>query len=337
MPPQIAELQRIESAKNLHIDGGDSSAIYGQIVQLQQSEAQKLKEVKPAATLTAVPDKPKPVFKEASHSWMDSAKNILGSIGHGAWDEITHHPLRVIGSGALGFAVGVGATLLAPEVAAVVGVAGISMATVGLIRNVPTWYDSAKVLSHPERYSALSVQQADKNLQNFGAGAVDVTAGMLGGVGGAKFARTEAFASIKDSILGKPPKFELPPLKLGSDQSSIIAKVQGAPTAHFRAEIPQPGTVNVTDIYRGELPKGTGGDFLAQALREHGAIPTDKLVFKGILNQPTLATYQAGGDAANSVLGRTGTQALEALGLKPESYVFQMVRGKLDLIIKIAK
>jgi hypothetical protein len=94
------------------------------------------------------------------------------------------------------------------------------------------------------------------------------------------------------------PHYMLPELKLANDDYSIKATVSGDSKAFIRAETPSPGVVEVTDIFRGELPKGSGGQFLSEALQGHGAIPTKQLVFKNIINEPTVDLYKAGGNPA---------------------------------------
>jgi hypothetical protein len=130
--------------------------------------------------------------------------------------------------------------------------------------------------------------------------------------------------------------FDLPDLALSSDEFSIRASVPGDPKAFIRAELPEPGVVEVTDIFRGGLPKGSGGQFLADTLKAQGISPSKQLVFKGIINEPTVKAFELGIDPANSVLGRTGRNALKRMGLSPKSFKFQVGRGrKLNLVINV--
>ena len=75
--------------------------------------------------------------------------------------------------------------------------------------------------------------------------------------------------------------------------------------------------------------------FLAASLREGGLSSGQQLVFKGIINPETLAAYQSGGSAAESLLGRLGSKTLGQMGMEASSFEFQMVRGKLDLVIGV--
>ena len=59
--------------------------------------------------------------------------------------------------------------------------------------------------------------------------------------------------------------FELPKLHIWRDKFSIQATIPGFPNSRFRAEIPSPGIVHVSDIFTREAPPGTGSKFLAQA------------------------------------------------------------------------
>jgi hypothetical protein len=73
-----------------------------------------------------------------------------------------------------------------------------------------------------------------------------------------------------------------------------------------------------------------GGDFLAQTLRGHRALLTHQLVFSGIINPETLEQFQAGWTPDATLLGKSGTKAMRALGIEPSSYKFETVRGKLN-------
>jgi hypothetical protein len=131
------------------------------------------------------------------------------------------------------------------------------------------------------------------------------------------------------------PHYKLPELKLANDGYSIKATVSDDSKAFIRAETPSPGVVEVTDIFRGDLPKGSGGQFLAETLQGHGAVPTKQLVFKNITNEPTVNLYKAGGVAAESVLGKTAERTLQILNIEPSNYSFQLTRGKLNIVIDI--
>jgi hypothetical protein len=337
-------------------DGGsaDFSDVYKNIVTQQQQEQVKnrLTGISDEKALLQAPSdiRNNAAPEQSSNSFLDGAERVLGAIGKGAWGELRDHYGRVAGAGALGFGIGFATKFLSRPVATAVGILSLTAGAYELATHAPKWYQDAKIVANPLQYSPLQARRAELSLQNLGAGSVDVTAGVLGGIGGSKFANSQLYSSMRETVLKRSAipaetpviaekarlaePFRMPDVKLDSDSFSIKATIPGNDKAWFRAEIPSQGTVNVTDIYKGALPKGTGGDFLAEALQKHGALPTDRLVFKGIINQPTLDTFKAGGDPSASVLGRTGARALELLGIKPENYAFKIVNGKLDLIIQ---
>ncbi|MEM7593072.1 MAG: hypothetical protein AAF383_16405 [Cyanobacteria bacterium P01_A01_bin.83] len=74
---------------------------------------------------------------------------------------------------------------------------------------------------------------------------------------------------------------------------------------------------------------------MAKTLQGQNVSPSKQLVFKGIMNEPTVKAFEAGINPADSVLGKTGAKALKKLGLTPSSYRFEVNRGKLDLIIDV--
>lgn len=125
-------------------------------------------------------------------------------------------------------------------------------------------------------------------------------------------------------------------LKLSRDHFAIKGLIDKDNRAFMRAELPEPGIVEITDIFRGRLPQGSGGDFIAATLAGHHAIPTKKLIFKNIENAATKEAFITGIAPSETVLGRTGKKALEKLGLIPANYSFAIDRGKLKLIIDVA-
>jgi hypothetical protein len=129
-------------------------------------------------------------------------------------------------------------------------------------------------------------------------------------------------------------RFEMPKLNLERDEFSVKASIPGDPKAFVEANVPSPGVVNVTYINRGNLPEGMGGNLLAQTLQGHGALPTHRLVFSGIINPETLDQFWAGVAPERTLLGKSGAKAMRVLGIEPTSYNFETVRGKLNLVIE---
>ncbi|HEY6725434.1 MAG TPA: RHS repeat-associated core domain-containing protein, partial [Polyangiaceae bacterium] len=128
----------------------------------------------------------------------------------------------------------------------------------------------------------------------------------------------------------KPP----PVLSVSNDGIATWVKVSGDPKAFGRFER-FGGVVNVTDVFRGSQPTGTGSEILVAGLRAEGFRQGEKLVFKGIINEETLAAYKAGGTAAESLLGRLGSKSLKKMGIEASSHEFQMAGDKLNMKIGV--
>jgi hypothetical protein len=127
----------------------------------------------------------------------------------------------------------------------------------------------------------------------------------------------------------------IPGLSFADDGFATWAKVAGDEKAFARI-VQEADALHVTDIYRGSLPPGSGSQLLAEGLKAAGGIRSgQRLIFKNIINPETIAAYEAGASAGTSLLGRTGTKALGYLGLEATTFEFQIVRGKLDLIIGV--
>jgi len=129
--------------------------------------------------------------------------------------------------------------------------------------------------------------------------------------------------------------FDLPELELGRFGDRAYATVPGDPGAVINMTSPRPGVVEVPMIARGGLPKGSGGQFLGEALEGVNMIPSEQLRFKGIANSQVIDIFEAGGDPAASVLGEAGRKALEHLGLTPRGVRFEKVGDRLDIVIDV--
>jgi hypothetical protein len=130
-------------------------------------------------------------------------------------------------------------------------------------------------------------------------------------------------------------RYEMPKLQLYQDECSMQATISGDDRAWVRACVPQRGVVEVANIDLGALPGETGGEFLAQTLREFHVMPTQKLIFADIENASTAEAFRSGIDPAKSTLGRVGASALESLGLEAKSYRFESIGNELNLIIDV--
>jgi RHS repeat-associated protein len=125
----------------------------------------------------------------------------------------------------------------------------------------------------------------------------------------------------------------VPGLSVTNDGFATWAKVAGDPKAFARVVEGADG-LHVTDVFRGSQPPGSGSQILAAALRGAGFAPGRQVIFKSIINAETLATHQAGGAAAESLLGRTGAKAIGQLGAEPTSFGFKSIGDKLSLAIR---
>jgi RHS repeat-associated protein len=123
-------------------------------------------------------------------------------------------------------------------------------------------------------------------------------------------------------------------IAIEDDGIAVWAKIRGDSKAFTRI-IKEPGALRVTDTFRGSQPPGTGTQLLMAALRTTGVKHGQQLVFEGIINPETVATFRAGGSAADSLLGHVGSKALKELGYEASGFEFRLVRDKLDLIIGV--
>jgi hypothetical protein len=121
---------------------------------------------------------------------------------------------------------------------------------------------------------------------------------------------------------------------VGNDGIATWVKVPGDPKAFARI-VEESGALHVTDIFRGGLPPGAGSQILAEGLKAAGVRHGQTVVFEGVINTETIAAARTGQSAANSLLGRLGAKALRALGLEPANIEYQVMRGKLAVIIMV--
>lgn len=127
---------------------------------------------------------------------------------------------------------------------------------------------------------------------------------------------------------GTPAQPGVPEARLAFDPSHHPTRV--------RAEL-YDGIVDFTDINSAALGKGQGADLLAQAARDLRIQFEKEFRFSAITNEPTLQAWQTGVNAADSVLGRTGIQAAEKLGLEVTNVRFETYRygTKLRMIFEL--
>ena len=170
---------------------------------------------------------------------------------------------------------------------------------------------------------ATEAVPGDKILQKIGE-----ALGKTGKVG------EEVVQGAAEVVSKQSTKELLPKITTSNDGFATWIKVVDDPRAVVRIEKNE-NSFYVTDINKGSLPGGSGSDLLATGLRTTGVKSGDKVAFTGIINQETLSAYQSGIAAADSLLGKTGRNAIAKLGMEVSKVEFQLVRGKLSLVIEI--
>lgn len=141
---------------------------------------------------------------------------------------------------------------------------------------------------------------------------------------------------------GKSPISKSPPatvlseaeLAVTEDKYATWVKAKGDSRAVVRIESTPEGP-KVTDLYKGDLASGSGSDMLAAGLEKSGLESGGKFSISGIVNPETMAAYESGVPAEDSLLGKVGTNALEKMGLKPSSISYEIVRDKLTIIFGV--
>ncbi|MFC3282183.1 LysM peptidoglycan-binding domain-containing protein [Litchfieldella rifensis] len=84
-------------------------------------------------------------------------------------------------------------------------------------------------------------------------------------------------------------------------------------------------------------PSGSGSRLLAGLLKHFEVRPTERLIFRDVINEQTREAYEQGADPANTVLGRSGARALQRLGLEAAGFRFKSgPDDSLELVIDIA-
>jgi hypothetical protein len=129
--------------------------------------------------------------------------------------------------------------------------------------------------------------------------------------------------------------FNIPELELGEFKGTFFATVPDDPSAIINIVTPELGVVVVPTIYRGNLPPGSGGQFLGTALEGLNITPSKQLKFQSIANEEVERVFEAGGDPASTSLGKAGRRALEYLGLIPKNFRFEKIGDQLNLIIDV--
>ncbi len=115
----------------------------------------------------------------------------------GAVNEVTQHPLQVLESAATGLAIGVVATLAAPEVVAVAAIGGVLYGGYELATHIGGWAHHADVVAHTDEHTSAEIAEAHRDLQNVGGGAALYSAGFVGALGAGPLVGT-----VSDALAG---------------------------------------------------------------------------------------------------------------------------------------
>jgi len=134
-------------------------------------------------------------------------------------------------------------------------------------------------------------------------------------------------------------RFEMPKLKLGTDEFSIKATIPGDSMAWFQASVQNEGTVVLQYINRGSMPKGAGGHLLAECLKAHAAIPTEHFILENITNRKTLEAFKAGALPEDTLVAKLASKSLKQLGIQPKSfrYEWDQYLEKLNIVIETSR
>ncbi|CAN5317762.1 hypothetical protein BH11CYA1_BH11CYA1_41250 [soil metagenome] len=174
--------------------------------------------------------------------------------------------------------------------------------------------------SLPERKPLFLIAGANKLLND---SAIQTFGGM---------AKLEAMTEGELASIGLR-RYELPKLKMSSDGFSIQAHAASDRLLWARATVPSPGSVVITDINIGALPKGSGNQLLTKFLEAHNAIPREKLIFRQIMEPTTVQQLQDGIEPAQTVMGKLGIKSMKALGVTPKSCTVEIVEGQIVMTI----
>jgi hypothetical protein len=123
-------------------------------------------------------------------------------------------------------------------------------------------------------------------------------------------------------------------VRISKDDFATTVSARKDPTALVRMEA-DGQSFKLTDIYRRNLPPGTGAVLLAEALRAVKAAPGGQLMIHGIINPETVAAHERGENPAESKLGKTAIRALESIGLTAKNMHWELHRGKLHIVMGI--
>lgn len=148
----------------------------------------------------------------------------------------------------------------------------------------------------------------------------------------------------------RPHRPALEGLRLQREGDRLIATHAHDARAEVIVDLPEgwrpgrPVPVDVQSISRGGLPPRSQDDMLVRLLEHHGVQPS-RLNYRNVVEEDTQMSYYMNfGEpeavsedaAAASVLGRSGTRVLQALGVQVDRYEWRLEDGLLDLTLHVA-
>jgi hypothetical protein len=122
--------------------------------------------------------------------------------------------------------------------------------------------------------------------------------------------------------------FDLPtPRVAAHDEFGVRVEWPGSPPPTVRFEL-EGSTVVITDVFRRSNPGGSAGQMIADALRLVGNTMPVSLRFSSIIEESTVAALKSGGDAAQTVLGKTLQNGVAELGARITGWSTGVTKGK---------
>jgi hypothetical protein len=106
---------------------------------------------------------------------------VLGTVGSGAFNEITDHPIKLAAiAGGTGVVSELATAFLKREALLTIGGVATAWGAYKLYENVPSWLQSVDVVAHGAQHTLAERQASQKVLKDLGAGGVDLAAGAIG-------------------------------------------------------------------------------------------------------------------------------------------------------------
>ncbi|WP_377478602.1 MAG: hypothetical protein P2A85_08230 [Microcoleus anatoxicus] len=98
-----------------------------------------------------------------------------------------------------------------------------------------------------------------------------------------------------------------------------------------------PGVIEVSEIFRRDLPSGSGGRMIADALRTNRINRPSTVRFTNITNTPTLEAIEKGIAPQDTLLGNTLKNAVREMGGTPTSWsTSENARGHIWIEVKVS-